>query len=169
MTAAEPVAAFREHGVRLGKVDWIDSSLPDLIGLEGPFDVIVLSGSVPEVPRALLQQLKPGGRLAVYVPALSWLYTGMDRKVGHWRRYGRRELVQKLERAGFRVHSARYADSLGVPATLAFKLIDDGKGDVSPKTVAIYDKWIFPLSHLIDKLTGGRLLGKNLAVYAERI
>ena len=31
---------------------------------EAPFDVIVLSGSVAEVPRALLDQLKVGGRLA---------------------------------------------------------------------------------------------------------
>ena len=30
---------------------------------EGPFDVIVLSGSVAEVPQALLDQLKVGGRL----------------------------------------------------------------------------------------------------------
>lgn len=30
---------------------------------EAPFDAIVLSGSVAEVPKALLQQLKPGGRL----------------------------------------------------------------------------------------------------------
>jgi len=34
---------------------------------EGPFDVILLSGSVAEVPPALLQQLKPGGRLAAVV------------------------------------------------------------------------------------------------------
>ena len=34
---------------------------------EGPFDVIVLSGSVHEVPPALLQQLKVGGRLAAIV------------------------------------------------------------------------------------------------------
>ena len=37
---------------------------------DGPFDVIVLSGSVPDVPRALLQQLKPGGRLAAVVGEL---------------------------------------------------------------------------------------------------
>ena len=116
----------------------------------------------------LHRMIKPGGRLAVYVPALSWLYTGMDRKVGHWRRYGKRELVEKLERAGFKVHSAKFADSLGVPATLAFKMIDDGKGDVSSKSVAIYDRWIFPLSHAIDRITGG-LIGKNLAVYATRV
>jgi protein-L-isoaspartate(D-aspartate) O-methyltransferase len=34
---------------------------------EGPFDVIVLSGSVAEVPQNLLQQLKVGGRLAAIV------------------------------------------------------------------------------------------------------
>jgi len=34
---------------------------------EAPFDVILLSGSVPEVPRVLLEQLKPGGRLAAVV------------------------------------------------------------------------------------------------------
>jgi protein-L-isoaspartate(D-aspartate) O-methyltransferase len=34
---------------------------------EGPFDAIVLSGSVAEVPQALLGQLKVGGRLAAIV------------------------------------------------------------------------------------------------------
>jgi protein-L-isoaspartate(D-aspartate) O-methyltransferase len=34
------------------------------LAAEGPFDVIVLSGSVAEVPQALLGQLKVGGRLA---------------------------------------------------------------------------------------------------------
>ena len=37
---------------------------------DGPFDVIVLSGSVAEVPPALLGQLKPGGRLAAIVGQL---------------------------------------------------------------------------------------------------
>jgi protein-L-isoaspartate(D-aspartate) O-methyltransferase len=34
---------------------------------DGPFDVILLSGSVAEIPPALLQQLKVGGRLAAIV------------------------------------------------------------------------------------------------------
>lgn len=34
---------------------------------DGPFDVIVLSGSVPEVPQHLLNQLKLGGRLLAIV------------------------------------------------------------------------------------------------------
>ena len=35
------------------------------LAAEGPFDVIVLSGSVAEVPHALLTQLKPEGRLVI--------------------------------------------------------------------------------------------------------
>ena len=34
---------------------------------EAPFDVIMLSGSVPDVPQALLDQLKVGGRLLAIV------------------------------------------------------------------------------------------------------
>ncbi|MGZ5270304.1 MAG: protein-L-isoaspartate O-methyltransferase family protein [Ramlibacter sp.] len=37
------------------------------LAAEGPFDVIVLSGSVAEVPQGLLQQLKVGGRLVAIV------------------------------------------------------------------------------------------------------
>ena len=37
------------------------------VPVEGPFDVIVLSGSVAEVPQALLAALKVGGRLAAIV------------------------------------------------------------------------------------------------------
>ena len=39
------------------------------LAAEGPFDVIMLSGSVPDVPQALLDQLKPGGRLLAIVGA----------------------------------------------------------------------------------------------------
>ena len=38
--------------------------------VDGPFDVIVLSGSVAEVPPPLLGQLKPGGRLVAIVGQL---------------------------------------------------------------------------------------------------
>ncbi len=37
------------------------------LGAQAPFDAILLSGSVPEVPRLLLEQLKIGGRLLAIV------------------------------------------------------------------------------------------------------
>ena len=46
------------HNVEVRQFDGSKGVPPD-----GPFDVIVLSGSVAEVPQALLAQLKVGGRL----------------------------------------------------------------------------------------------------------
>ncbi|HKX94578.1 MAG TPA: protein-L-isoaspartate O-methyltransferase [Methylibium sp.] len=51
---------------------------------EAPFDAIVLSGSVAEVPRALLEQLKVGGRLVAIegdepvMPAVLYTRRGAD-------------------------------------------------------------------------------------------
>ncbi|WBY01310.1 protein-L-isoaspartate O-methyltransferase [Ramlibacter tataouinensis] len=53
---------LQRAGVRNCEVREADGSRG--LAAEGPFDVILLSGSVAEVPQALLQQLKPGGRLA---------------------------------------------------------------------------------------------------------
>ncbi len=49
---------------------------------EAPFDVILLSGSVAEVPRALLQQLKIGGRLAAVVGDEPVMRARLYRRVG---------------------------------------------------------------------------------------
>jgi protein-L-isoaspartate(D-aspartate) O-methyltransferase len=49
---------------------------------EAPFDAIVLSGSVAEVPRALLQQLKVGGRLAAIVGELPIMRAKLFTRVG---------------------------------------------------------------------------------------
>jgi len=46
--------------------------------------------------------LRPGGRLIVKVPAGAWLYSEMDRAIGHHRRYSRRSLRDTLTRAGYR-------------------------------------------------------------------
>ena len=49
---------------------------------DGPFDVILLSGSVAQVPPALLQQLKPGGRLAAVVGVLPVMRARLFTRVG---------------------------------------------------------------------------------------
>jgi protein-L-isoaspartate(D-aspartate) O-methyltransferase len=67
------LAASARLNLRHGGVDNVSvldvSAADGAQGLPGeaPFDAIVLSGSVAEVPAALLQQLKPGGRLVAVV------------------------------------------------------------------------------------------------------
>jgi protein-L-isoaspartate(D-aspartate) O-methyltransferase len=63
--AALARANLQKAGVHNAEVRHADGSKGTPV--EGPFDVIVLSGSVAEVPQALLAQLKVGGRLAAIV------------------------------------------------------------------------------------------------------
>lgn len=117
--------------------------------------------------KELFRVLGPGGRLLVYVPAFQILYTSMDRKVGHYRRYRLRPLVAMLRRAGFSIQRATYADSLGFGATLIYRVIDPGDGRVSSRGLKLYDRWVFPLSRRLDSLLG-RWFGKNILVLAEK-
>jgi protein-L-isoaspartate(D-aspartate) O-methyltransferase len=63
--AAMASANLHRAGIANASVIAMDGSrgLPD----QAPFDAVVLSGSVAEVPQALLGQLKPGGRLVAVV------------------------------------------------------------------------------------------------------
>jgi protein-L-isoaspartate(D-aspartate) O-methyltransferase len=56
---------LQRAGVRNAEVREADGAHG--LAAEGPFDAIVLSGSVAEVPATLLQQLKVGGRLLTMV------------------------------------------------------------------------------------------------------
>ncbi len=51
----------------LSRVRVLQADGSQKLPVDGPFDVILLSGSVAEVPKTLLQQLKIGGRLAAIV------------------------------------------------------------------------------------------------------
>lgn len=57
---------LQKAGIHNCEVQVADGSKADL-SVDGPFDVIVLSGSVASVPQSLKALLKPGGRLAAIV------------------------------------------------------------------------------------------------------
>jgi SAM-dependent methyltransferase len=114
----------------------------------------------------LRRHLAPDGTLMLYVPAFQLLYSSMDRKVGHFRRYRRAGLMQLLRRAGYEVQSARYVDSLGFLAALVYRFLGRSDGTIDRKALAAYDRWVFPLSVAVDHLSG-RLFGKNLVVISR--
>jgi SAM-dependent methyltransferase len=118
-----------------------------------------------EALRTVRAKLVPGGRLLVYVPAFPLLYTSMDAKVHHVRRYTRATLSTSLRDAGFDTRMIRYVDSLGFAATLLFKALDDGRGNVNRRLLRVYDRVAFPLSRALDALTH-RWFGKNLLALA---
>lgn len=116
--------------------------------------------------RELADRLAPTGVILIYVPAFQLLYTSMDRKVGHLRRYRWGQLQALAESARLRVSELRYADSLGFLATLCFRFFGPADGTLNVRAIATYDAIVFPISTLLDRLTG-RFFGKNLLMVAS--
>ncbi|MHB1529457.1 MAG: class I SAM-dependent methyltransferase [Acidiferrobacteraceae bacterium] len=116
----------------------------------------------------LYRVLKPGGRLFVYVPAFALLYSAMDAKVGHHRRYRMTELTNLLRSAGFQIEQRAYTDALGFLAAVVYKLVDRrASGVLNKNTVRFYDRYLFPVSRLLS-VPLARVLGKNLYVVAGK-
>ncbi|GIL39522.1 hypothetical protein TMPK1_17590 [Rhodospirillales bacterium TMPK1] len=112
-------------------------------------------------------KLKPGAPLLLYVPAFMVLYSEMDRRIGHFRRYKRTPLVALLRQAGFRIERDTYVDSLGFFASLGLRFFDRSGGVLNPKTVRLYDRIGFPLSRLMDVFVGP-FFGKNVLIRAVK-
>ena len=113
------------------------------------------------------RKLRPGGNVLVYVPAFEILFSEMDRKVGHFRRYNKIELCHKLRNAGFKIIKSRYADSFGFFATIVYKLLNRGDGSVDLNILKFYDRWVFPFSRFFDVVIYG-LFGKNVYAMATK-
>ena len=114
--------------------------------------------------------LESNCRIGIYVPAFNILFSDLDRSVGHYRRYSKKELVNKVSISGFKVVYCQYVDSIGFFASLLIKILGwKSVGNIgSPQSLKLYDKFIFPISRIIDRITLGRLLGKNLIMIAEK-
>lgn len=111
--------------------------------------------------------LDESGRIVIFVPALPFLYSTMDARVGHFRRYTKQHLRSVVEGAGFRVEELHYVDVLGVVFSFIFKLLGIKSGSPSPFTVKVYDRLVFPISRRLD-VVFRRIIGKNLIVVGTK-
>lgn len=142
------------------------------------FDVIYSSNVLEHINddlgmlKVIGQKLRPQGVLLLYVPAFQILYSNFDKQVGHYRRYEKSELINKLTRANFSIEHIEYADSIGFIAWLFFKYINDGRSSENSNHAAkmkFYDRYLFPISRLLDSFGLKKLLGKNIFVVARKI
>jgi phospholipid N-methyltransferase len=110
--------------------------------------------------------LEKDGKLLIFVPALQWLFGTHDSNVGHFRRYYKKELKNKVEKAGFKILKNNYFDFLGIlPWWFAFKVfkikyLKDGQSK-------IYDRLIVPLERKFENRFPP-FVGKNLLLVAEK-
>lgn len=115
--------------------------------------------------RAAWKIMRPGGYLLVFVPALAWLYSDADRRMGHYRRYHKGELSRVASDAGFSVHSIRYFDVAGViPWYVYFRLL---RGTMGRGSVSAYDRLVVPIMRKVEAWVTPPL-GKNLLLIARK-
>jgi ubiquinone/menaquinone biosynthesis C-methylase UbiE len=105
------------------------------------FDVLVQlpgDGADEQAIREMYRALKPGGLVFVRAAAYQWMRSGHDKALNSQRRYTLSELQQKLERAGFIIKRATYANSLLLPVAALRRLVlkrlgvVDAGSDVKP-------------------------------------
>jgi SAM-dependent methyltransferase len=110
--------------------------------------------------------LKPGGHVLTFSPAMPWLYGRFDRRIGHFRRYELRDMMEKMRMAGYEVVKAHYVDLPGMFLWwLMFHVFKFTR--LSRRSVRWYDKIVIPVLRRLDP---SRVLpwGKNIVVVGKK-
>jgi glycosyltransferase involved in cell wall biosynthesis/ubiquinone/menaquinone biosynthesis C-methylase UbiE len=125
---------------------------------EGPFDAVVMINVLEHVEddaaalRDAWDGLRPGGRLILWVPAMEWLYSDLDRRIGHYRRYHLKHVRRLLGEAGFEAAEIRYVNAIGALGwwVMAKQL---GRRPTSAASVQLFERLVVPVQRRVDDRT----------------
>jgi SAM-dependent methyltransferase len=100
--------------------------------------------------RSLATMVEPGGRIVLWVPGYMQLYGDFDRAVGHVRRYTPRTLTAVITAAGLTPELVRPVNLLGGVAWW-LTVRRGGVGTPKPSLVRTYDRFVVPLTRLVER------------------
>ena len=110
--------------------------------------------------------LSAHGRVFIFVPALRGLFGNFDARVGHFRRYSKPELEEKLRRSGFKILRSAYFDFPGIaPWWVKYCLMKSDNMEAG--AVRFYDRFIVPTVRRIESIVT-MPIGKNVITIAEK-
>ncbi len=115
---------------------------------------------------SMLEILEPGGKLILLVPAYQFLFGTIDVVVGHYRRYSKKELVDKLVEAGFEIKGLQFMNVIGVFAWFLNNRILKRKEE-SPAQMATFDRFVAPWAKKIEDVIKPPF-GLSLIAIAEK-
>ena len=141
-------AAKRVGRANLFQMDARQIPYTEQFDLVGAFDVLEHIDEDELVLQQIHKALKPGGGILVTVPQHPALWSSFDDFSCHVRRYRRRELFDKLDRAGFDRLGATSFFTLLFPAMLAARLLKGKK----PETVQEALKIPVTLNNIFEKV-----------------
>jgi SAM-dependent methyltransferase len=88
----------------------------------GAFDILEHIDEDDAILRQMFRAIKPGGGIIITVPQHRFLWSVVDEYSFHKRRYTRKELLEKIERAGFAIKRATSFVSFLLPLLLLSRL-----------------------------------------------
>lgn len=105
------------------------------------------------------------GRLVVVGPASPPLYSELDFRAGHYRRYTTRTLAATLRKAGFEVEDIGYFDHVSyLRYLLNYRVLR--RTVVDDSSVKLFDRVLVPLSRWLSVRAQG-MPGKNVFAVAR--
>jgi SAM-dependent methyltransferase len=173
LLSVEPEASFcKKHRELYPKAELIEGRITDV--KENVHWDAILSVNVLEHIEADEQELsryskllrQHGGTRCLFVPARPEIYAPIDRDFGHFRRYVKDELVCKLKNSGFSVISIDYFNMLGYFAWWVIFCVLK-KRSFGIAKVRLYDRMMFPLVHLAERMICRPPTGQSLIVVAR--
>ena len=110
--------------------------------------------------------LETGGVCLLFVPAIRALFSRFDRSIGHFRRYSRSELEDKVRSAGFKILKSKNFDAAGVlPWFVKYRLLRSETLD--QRSVKLYDDLVVPIARRVEPWIPVPI-GKNILLVAEK-
>lgn len=100
--------------------------------------------------RSMHSVLKPGGRAIVLVPCGQEIFGTLDTALGHFRRYSREDLKEKMERIGFDVDNVLEFNRISRPAWFVSGRLMK-RTALNPGQLRLFDKLVW-LWRLIDRM-----------------
>ncbi len=130
---------INEKGIATFCADFKTMNLPNnSCSNIGIFDVLEHIEEDSDFLGLLRNTLMPGGKIIITVPTHQFLFSDFDKKLGHFRRYSRNQLVQQIEQAGLEILETKFfMKALVAPAFFLRKIAVNigmfSKKDNSPK------------------------------------
>lgn len=112
--------------------------------------------------------LKKNGTLIICVPAFQFLYTAYDKRIGHYRRYSKKNIKDLLYSCGIKKFKSQYFDFIGFCLILFSKLlIKDNLRNFSLK-IKLWN-YLIPISRIIDLIFMKYFFGKSLLIKIKKL